>query len=251
MNRTKIEYLDYTWNPVVGCNGVGCAVRKHCWARSQAKRQKPLVDRNGNSRGCLNCYDFRPHYHFERFNEPLKVKKPARIGVSFMGDLFDSAFSITFHQQLFEIMARASWHTFVVLTKQSQNMRTFVENWAWSDVPINVWLGVSVNRKEDLHRIDDLKVTSAVVKFVSFEPLYEDLGDVDLSGIDWVIIGAQRRPNMQPTFNAVKSVISQAQTDGAKVFLKNNLDLNGLNKWRDWGQRELPFLQELPEVRSK
>jgi protein gp37 len=89
------------------------------------------------------------------------------------------------------------------------------------------------------------------VKFVSFEPLYEDLGDVDLSGIDWVIIGAQRRPNMQPTFNAVKSVISQAQTDGAKVFLKNNLDLNGLNKWRDWGQRELPFLQELPEVRSK
>jgi protein gp37 len=205
-----------------------------------------MIDKNGKSRGCLNCYDFRPHYHFERFKQPLTVKKPSRIGVGFMGDLFDSAFSISFHQQIFSVMAQAYQHTFICLTKQSGNMLNFVEKWV--GVPSNVWLGVSVNRKEDLRRIGDLRATDAAVKFVSFEPLYEDLGAVDLSGIDWVIIGAQTRPNMQPTFEAVKSLISQAQAVGAKVFLKNNLKLEYLNKWRDWGQTEISFLQELLKV---
>ena len=213
MNRTKIEYLDYTWNPVVGCSGVGCAVRDYCWARGQAKRRK---------HECQDCYEFKPHYHFERFKQPLAVKKPARIGVGFMGDLFDSAFSISFHLQLFGVMAEAYQHSFICLTKQSRNMLNFVEN--WSNVPRNVWLGVSVNRKEDLHRIDDLRAADAAVKFVSFEPLYEDLGIIDFEGIDWIIIGGQTRPEVLPDRSWVQTLMMQAREMEIPVFVKNNLE---------------------------
>jgi protein gp37 len=237
LNRTKIEYLDYTWNPIVGCSGVGCAVAGVCWAKGQGKRQKPRVDRNGKKRGCQDCYDFKPHYHYERFRQPLAVKKPSRVGVGFMGDLFDSAFNITVHQQLFGVMAQASWHTFLVLTKQSKNMLTFVDD--WMSPPANAWLGVSVNRKQDLYRIDNLLATEAEVKFVSFEPLYEDLGPVDLSGIDWVIIGAQRRPTIQPEKNWVANLIMKGMDAGAAIFLKNNLAC--IN---EFSRR----LQEIPEV---
>lgn len=214
MNRTRIEYLDYTWNPIVGCSGKGCAVREHCWAKGQAKRRK---------HDCQDCYDFKPHYHFDRYRQPLKVKKPSRIGVGFMGDIFDSAFSITFHTALFCIMIKASWHTFVVLTKQPQNIPKELI------VPRNVWLGVSVNCKADLWRIDRLRATSAALKFVSFEPLYEDLGAVDLSGIDWVIVGAQRRPDVQPEWKWLEPLLDEAERVGAPVFLKNNLSLVALD----------------------
>lgn len=233
MNRTKIEYLDYTWNPLVGCSGMGCAVAGVCWARGQAKRRK---------HACHDCYDFKPHYHPERFRQPLAVKKQSRIGVCFMGDLFDSAFGRSVHQMLFGVMAQASQHTFICLTKQSKNMLTFVEN--WMSPPANVWLGVSVNCKQDLYRIEDLLATDAEVKFVSFEPLYEDLGDVNLDGVDWVIIGAQKRPNLQPRKEWVFDLVSKARSVGADVFLKNNLSCRRLLEYLE----QFGDLQEVPEV---
>jgi protein gp37 len=213
MNRTKIEYLDYTWNPTVGCNGVGCAVREVCWARRMAKRQK---------QHCQRCYDFIPHRHPERLNEPLLRKKSARIGVSFLGDLYDKNMDIIWIQRIFDIMTNAFWHTFVSLTKQAYTLSRLTRNWIV--VPKNVWLGVTVNRKENLNRIEDLKtVDSDSVKFVSFEPLYEDMGDIDLKGIDWVIIGAQTRPNLQPEVEWVHGLAEQARKVGAAVFIKNNV----------------------------
>lgn len=217
MNRTAIEYLQFTWNPIVGCSGVDCAVREACWAKGQAKRRKHK---------CKDCYDFKPHYHFERLDQPSEVKKSARIGVGFMGDIFDAAFSINMNQLLFSKMEKAFWHTFVCLTKQSKNLLTFNQN--WQSFPENIWMGVSVNRREDVHRIEDLKATDAKVKFVSFEPLYEEVTDLhhswlDLKGIDWIIIGAQKRPNLQPEQDWVSNLLSFAVTAGVKVFLKNNL----------------------------
>jgi protein gp37 len=150
----------------------------------------------------------------------LEVKKPARIGVAFMGDLFDSGFDVV-HRELFRVMAKASWHTFLVLTKQSRNMRVFFEDCV--KLPGNVWLGVSVNTRLDLLRIEDLKATDARVKFVSFEPLYEDLGDVDLQGIDWIVIGAQTRPDLQPRPEWVDRLALTANDAGVPVFVKNNL----------------------------
>lgn len=234
MNPTKIEYLDYTWNPFVGCSGKTCAVAGACWARGQAKRQKPGEDKNGKVRGCRFCYEFKPHYHFERFHQPQVVKKPSRIGVGFMGDIFDSAFGICMLQQLFEIMELASWHTFLCLTKQSRNMLTFNRN--WQRFPVNVWMGVSVNNVRDIERIRDLQQTDALVKFVSFEPLFADLKGVDLSGIDWIIVGAQKRPDVQPKRAWVLDLEKVARAAGAKIFRKNNL--SGFSR-----------LQEIPEVK--
>jgi len=209
MNRTKIEYLDYTWNPTVGCNGVDCAVREHCWAWAMAKRQK---------QHCQLCYDFKPHVHVERFTEPYHLIKGSRIGVSFMGDFYDKGIYETFREQIYNTIRACRRHTFILLTKQPKNI---IYYGVW---PGNLWFGVTVNRKADLWRIDALRErVGGVIRFVSFEPLYEDMGDIDLKGIEWVIIGAQTRPTFQPELDWVNNIIKQARSVGAAVFLKNNL----------------------------
>lgn len=238
MNRTKIEYLDYTLNVIVGCSGEGCAVRKECWAKGQSKRRKGKCEDD-------RCYRFVPHDHPERLDEPFLVKKPRRIGLNFSGETFDKAFKdrsyIWFG--LCGMMRQAAWHTFVVLTKQPQNIPED-ENFP---IPSNLWLGVSVNRVCDLWRIEELKKRKAALKFVSFEPLYEDLGPVDLFGINWVIIGAQKRPDLQPKFAWVESLVKEARRVGAKVFLKNNLVLNA-DESTNLVCCRLKRVQEIPEV---
>jgi len=208
MNRTKIEYLDFTWNPVVGCSGIGCAVREHCWARAMAKRQKHR---------CELCYTFEPHIHWERLDEPLSRKKPARIGVVFMGEFWDREVPEWVRSRIFMTIEKTLWHTFVILTKQPQNID--VEE----PIPKNVWLGVSVNRRQDLWRIDTLRQVPATIRTASFEPLYECMGDIDLEGINWVIIGAQTRPRLQPDSYWVWSLRNEAQNHGIPIFMKNNL----------------------------
>ena len=210
MNRTKIEYLDFTWNPIVGCSGIGCAVREHCWARAAAKRQR---------KRCVLCYHFAPHLHRERLFEPMQRNKPAFIGVCFMGDLFDKLYydyDRSTIQAVLDSIEKTYWHTFFCLTKQPQNV--FIRKF-----PDNFWLGVSVNRREDAWRIEKLVKTSAKVKAVSFEPLYEDMKGVDLKGVDWVIIGAQTRPHLLPEYEWIQNLTVQAKTLGIPVFCKNNL----------------------------
>jgi protein gp37 len=209
MNRTKIEYLDLTWNPTAGCSGFGCAIGKNCWAYRIAKR---------NILKCELCRSFVPHVHFERFDEPLARKKPARIGVSFMGEFFDEGISEWVRARIKMTIEKACWHNFLVLTKQPQNIDLD------EPIPENLWVGVSVNRKEDLWRIATLKLTKAKVKVVSFEPLYEDLGRINLEGIDWVIIGAQTHPTFQPKQEWVWNIIFPASTLNIPIFLKNNLN---------------------------
>jgi protein gp37 len=203
LNRTKIEYLDWTWNPAVGCDGFDCAVKDYCWARAQAKRRKHVCDL---------CYKFIPHMHKERLEEPFEVKKPSMIGVCFMGDVFSEGIN---QIPIFDVIRR-SWHTFLVLTKQAQNL-------PYWRLPENLWLGVSVNRRADLWRIEKLKETHAAVKFVSFEPLYEDLDKIDLKSIDWIVIGAQTRPDYQPDGAWIDRLIIEAAVHKTAVFMKNNL----------------------------
>jgi len=207
MNKTKIEYLDYTWNPIVGCSGLGCAVRKNCWAMGQAKRKK---------HDCDACYSFVPHVHWERLEQPLTLKKPSRIGVAFMGEFYDKEISESVRASIMMRIEKASQHTFVIFTKQPQNIDVD------EPIPKNVWLCVSVNREQDLWRIDALRETNACVKGVSFEPLYERV-DADLTNINWIIIGAQTRPNLQPKPEWIANLIQLARIFGAKVFMKNNL----------------------------
>ena len=139
-----------------------------------------------------------------------------------MADPFDSEFEICPLQSFFSVMRNSSWHRFLCLTKQSENMKVFAED--WQAIPDNVCMGVSVNRKVDLHRIDDLREIDAKVKCVSTEPLLEDLApDINLEGINWLIIGAQTRPDLQPYEIWVHDLINKADALGIPIFLKNNL----------------------------
>lgn len=212
MNRTKIEYLTHTLNLIVGCSGVGCAVKEKCWARAMAKRQLHK---------CKICYRFKPHYHRERLLQPLKRKKPSRIGLNFMGETFDKRILEScpyVYDEMFKIVEEASWHTFVILTKQPQNIPSMI-------FPRNLWLGVSVNRKEDLWRILELTKHPAAVHAISFEPLYENLGVLNLDDIEWVIIGAQTRPEVLPEFHWITSIVSQAINRNIPIFIKDNVTL--------------------------
>jgi len=216
MNRTGIEYLDFTWNPIVGCFGVGCAVREHCWARAMARRQK--------NRCKVLCYSFIPHFHEERLLEPLERKKPSRIGVCFMGDFFDTAGSDYWRARVYSVIDSAPQHTFLILTKQPELIPPrwpMRQKWI---LPANLWIGVSVNCRADLWRLYHLQLRDQItLRFVSFEPLYEDMGDVDLHGIGWVIIGAQTRPELQPKREWVENLLRAAAKYGIPVFMKNNL----------------------------
>jgi protein gp37 len=216
INKTKIEYLDYTLNVVVGCSAVDCAVAAKCYARGQAKRQKHR---------CPLCYRFIPHFHDERLDEPFHVQKPSRIGLNFMGETFDKEF-MGEKDRFDRIWNGIKWmtignseHTFVIFTKQPQNIMRYGN----LDFPKNIWLCVSVNCLKDLWRIDELRKTNAFVKGVSFEPLYEDLGIVNLDGISWVIIGAQTRPKLLPREDWVKKLIGQAEIKKIPIFVKDNL----------------------------
>jgi protein gp37 len=214
MNKTKIEYLDYTLNIIVGCSGIDCVVCPKCWARLQAKRRKGKCKDD-------RCYRFAPHDHPERLDEPLHVQKPSRIGLNFSGETFDK--NLDNRELIWRgtcgMMRRTPWHTFIVLTKQPQNIPED-ENFP---LPPNLWLGVTVNCKADLWRIDELRKTSATVKCVSFEPIYEDLGEVNLEGIDWIIIGAQTRPEVQPNPTWTARLFRQAHKNKIPFFIKNNI----------------------------
>lgn len=208
MNATRIEYLNFTWSPLVGCSGANCAVYAKCWAKYQAKRQLHK---------CPLCYEFKPHTHFERLQQPFQVKSSKRIGVCFSADMWDSGFSHEQQSTVLNSVWNAPWHWFINLTKQPQNIP---KGW---NLPSNWIQGVSVNRKEDLLRIDVLRKTKAPLKMISFEPLYEDLGTPDLAGIDWVIIGAQTHPLILPKTVWVDNLVCASIAKNIPVFMKNNL----------------------------
>jgi protein gp37 len=212
MNKTKIEYLDYTWNPIVGCSGVGCAVVPVCWAARTAKRQKGKCDA---------CYSFEPHVHWERLDQPAKVKASSRVGVSFSGEFYDKEISESVRGSVYIEMSKAPWHRYIIFTKQPQNIDT-EEVESLSDLGISLSIGVSVNQQYDSWRVDSIRDLPVSCRIVSAEPVYGKM-DLDLKGIDLLIIGAQTRPNVQPKREWVESLIQCARIYGAKVFLKDNL----------------------------
>lgn len=225
MNPTSIEYLTHTWNPWVGCSGEGCEVRDVCWARKQARRQKP----SDKKRGCWDCYHFRPHAHPERLIQPINRKKPAVIGVCFSGDLFRPEVPSHYIRRVISVARQCPQHVFVFLTKNPKRYEEF-------DFPRNCWLGTTVNKQADVHRVNDLVESwnnNGNVKFVSFEPLLEKVILPEDANLDWIIVGAQTRPRIIPEDEWVESIIKQAGEMGAALFFKDNLE------WPDT-VREMP-----------
>lgn len=187
---TKIEWTEETWNPVVGCKKIsaGC---KNCYAEVMAKRLQKMGTR-GYENGWLN----QINYIESELTKPLKRKKPTMYFVGSMTDLFQDGVSWEYLDRIFEVINQCPQHIFQILTKRSENMfRYFLTQ----EIPCNVWLGVTVENKAAISRIDDLAgVMKASVRFLSCEPLLEDLGELDLTGVDWVIVGGESGKNARP-----------------------------------------------------
>jgi protein gp37 len=176
---TQISWTDETWNPITGCTkfSIGC---KNCYAYRMAgmfKREyaNPKY-RNG----------VKVTTHPSTLNEPLAMKKPRKIFVCSMSDLFHAEVPTEFIEDIFSTMTRAHWHTFILLTKRSRRLAEWPHK-----MPRNVWPGVSVETQKHVTRIDDLRQVDARVRVVSFEPLVGPINEVDLTGIGWVIVGGE------------------------------------------------------------
>src|SRR5438093_4904103 len=179
-DNSAIEWTDATWNPVTGCTKVspGC---KHCYA----ERLAPRLHAMGNPRYRRG---FDVTLHEDQLELPLRWKSPRRIFVNSMSYLFHDDVSVTFIERAFEVMGRAHWHVFQVLTKRAERLRELAPGLTWWP---NVWQGVSVESSRYVGRIDALRVVPAAVRFLSIEPLLGPLPELRLRGIDWVIVGGE------------------------------------------------------------
>jgi len=182
-SKSSIEWTESTWNPITGCTKIssGC---KNCYAERMAKRLHAMGQKNYRNGFKLTC-------HPESLDLPLRWKKPQIIFVNSMSDLFHKDVPLDFISRIFDVMSQASHHRFQVLTKRSQRLLRLNSKLTW---PENVWMGVTVENAECAFRIDDLRQTGAAIKFISFEPLLGSLPDINLEGIDWVIVGGESGP---------------------------------------------------------
>ena len=207
---SRIEWTESTWNPVTGCSKVsqGCA---HCYAEVMAKRLKAM----GNPRYTTG---FSLRLHSDLVEAPLAWKKPRTIFVNSMSDLFHEEVPLAFIKVVFETMGRASWHRFQVLTKRSSRLLRVVPELTWHP---NIWMGTSVENQKTKHRINDLRAVPAVVRFLSLEPLLEDLGALDLSDISWVIVGGESGHSARPLdAKWVRNIRDQCLRMGTPFFFK-------------------------------
>jgi protein gp37 len=216
MRTTKIEWTDKTWNPVTGCTklSAGCA---NCYAEAMARRLQAMrISKYANG--------FSPTLHDDTLGEPLKWKRSHTIFVCSMADLFHEAVPFCFIDKVMDTIRQTPHHRYQILTKRSNRM---AEYFAQTSVPENVWLGVTVEATDEKSRIDHLRRLQARVRFLSCEPLLQDLGEIDLTDIDWVIVGGESgikaRP-MDPDW--VRSILRQAKEQDAAFFFK---------QWGTWG----------------
>jgi protein gp37 len=185
--NSHIEWTDATWNPVTGCTKIspGC---KNCYAERLAKRLKAMGQANYRN-------GFRLTLQPQMLDLPLHWKTSKRIFVNSMSDLFHENVPTSYIKNVFEVMHRAHWHQYQILTKRSERARELTSVLKWAP---QIWMGVSVETEEFTYRIDDLRKIGAHVKFLSLEPLLGPLRKLNLRDIDWVIVGGESGPNARP-----------------------------------------------------
>jgi protein gp37 len=208
--KSSIEWTENTWNPVTGCTKIspGC---KFCYAERMAKRFQAM--------GIENYRDgFTVTLHEHMLHVPLTWKKPTVVFLNSMSDLFHHAVPDNFILQVFSVMNRAHWHQFQVLTKRPERVLAMNTLLNWT---ANIWMGTSVEHQDYLSRTDFLRETSAFIKFLSLEPLLGPLDNLDLTNIDWAIVGGESGPHARPIHHAwVTSIRDQCQRVGVAFFFK-------------------------------
>ena len=213
---TKIEWTDKTWNPITGCTkkSAGCA---HCYAEVMANRIKNMgLDKYRNG--------FSLTLHEDDLEEPLHWKKGHNVFVCSMSEIFHEEVPYEFVDKIFETIIKTPQHRYQILTKRAERMAEYFQS---RERPKNVWLGVTVECKDTMFRIDYLRKLRASVKFLSCEPLLEDLGEMCLNGIDWVIVGGESGPKARPMqAEWAINIRNQVENQNAAFFFK---------QWGTWG----------------
>ena len=211
MRKSKIEWTERTWNPSAGCTKIssGC---KNCYAETMSIRL-----RGRGTVGYENGFKFNPVP--SRLNDPLKRKKPTVYFVNSMSDIFHENMPEEYLDRIFEVIENTPHHTYQILTKRADRMYDYLSK---RPVPSNVWLGVTVeNKQQGLPRIDKLRHLKAKVLFLSVEPLLEDLGAMNLTNIDWVIVGGESGHKARPMDKEwVLNIKQQCEAEGIAFFFK-------------------------------
>ncbi len=231
MSVSKIEWTESTWNPVTGCTKVspGC---ENCYAERMSRRLKAMGQPN-----YANGFAIAIHDHVVDY--PLRWRKPQRIFVNSMSDLFHEDIPAEFVARVFDVMQTAHWHRFQVLTKRAERLEELAPSLPW---PPNVWMGVTVENADYARRIDRLRDTPAAVKFLSLEPLLGPLARLDLSAMDWVIVGGESGPGARPMLESwVLDIREQCTAQGVPFFFKqwggtNKKKAGRLLQGRTWDQ---------------
>lgn len=236
--KTKIEWTDTTWNPVRGCTKIspGC---KHCYAEAFAERFRG-VKGHPYERG----FDLRVVP--EKLVEPLSWNSPRMVFVNSMSDLFHADVPDEYIVQVAKVMMHTTWHTYQVLTKRADRLHKMLNGiLKFATITRHIWWGVSVEDvKYGIPRIPQLRNTPAAIKFLSIEPLLQDLGKVDLSGIDWVIVGGESGPGARPMKEEwVQSLLQQCRRYEVPFFFKQ---WGGVNKKKTGRELQGKTYNEFP-----
>ena len=217
MKTTKIEWTEHTWNPVTGCTkfSEGWA---HCYAEVMSRRLCAM----GNSK---YANGFKSTMHINALTEPLKWRKPSTIFVCSMSDLFHKDVPFEFIDKVFKVIEETPQHNYQILTKRAERMAEYFET---RNIPHNAWIGVTVENRETKSRIDYIRHLGATVKFLSCEPLLGDLGELNLEGINWIIVGGESGTQARPMKEEwVLNIKRQADANNIPFFFK---------QWGTWSK---------------
>ena len=235
MATTPIEWTDSTWNPVTGCSKIspGC---KHCYAERMAHRLQAMRQRNYQN-------GFEVTLQPQMLEHPLHWKAPRSIFVNSMSDLFHDEVPLSYVQQVFDVMNRANWHQYQILTKRAERVQELSPKLKWAP---HIWMGVSVENEKYLYRVDHLRKTGAHVKFLSLEPLLGPLHKMNLRGIDWAIVGGESGPGARPVDPAwVTDIRDQCVKANVAFFFKQ---WGGVQKKKTGRILEGRTWSEMPEL---
>ncbi|MBI2841793.1 MAG: phage Gp37/Gp68 family protein [Armatimonadetes bacterium] len=234
---SAIEWTDATWNPVTGCSKISLGCR-NCYAESMAVRLRAMGQPN-----YVNAFKLTLHEH--TLELPLRWKSPQNVFVNSMSDLFHEDVPVEFILNVFDVMRRATRHRFQVLTKRSVRLLDLDPILPWAP---NIWMGVSVENGDYTFRIDHLRRTHAAIKFLSLEPLLGPLPNLDLTGIDWVIVGGESGPKARPMrARWVMDIRDQCLRADVPFFFKQ---WGGTNKKKAGRLLDGRTWDEMPRVRT-
>lgn len=233
--KSLIEWTESTWNPITGCTKVsdGC---KNCYAEKMAKRLQAMGQKKYKN-------GFKLSLHYENIEDPLKIKKSQVIFVCSMSDIFHKDVPEDFILQLFEVMNKAHWHIFQVLTKRAERLQELSKKINWTE---NIWMGVTVESEKYINRIKYLQNCDAYIKFLSIEPMLSDIPNLILDNIDWVIVGGESGYGARPIKKEwVVSIKNQCERKNVPFFFKQ---WGGVNKKKNGRMLDGKIYDNMPNI---